>query len=483
MRTFRWSASLIAALIVVYQCFVPPIVGMADNADFLIIVQNFSLDVAQPYDPDRFFSWIDNRYYYSEEPTRVPAPLSSEVVIELPGFVLSNLVSKTGHYDIRWAGLSHAAIFLLAIYWIFTVMERMPRRRWLAAAITLFILTDVAYVAYFNSFYTDAASFVTLLALAACILRFEMNGEPGAKPVYFMAFFAVLFVTAKVQHAILGLPLAAYFFWRRESILKHAGRRGLALTIAPVLLGMALLAATTVPRYRAMALYNVVFHYLLPVTPEPVATLRELGLPETYIAHKGTHSFGPGSVVFDPNFQEQWIRQISFGTLLRYYARHPGIALRMLTKGVAASRVYRTDYGNFERTSGLPPQARSQAFALWSRWKEWQMKPHPYVHLLFSILPAAFLLVAMHSPRFRKLHAGRPVTYLFVTMALMALGVASLSDVLETSRHLFLYNAMQDFILVAAAVVLCYGIQAEATPRDEERTPAILSNAAARTGS
>ncbi len=466
MSFYRLGALLAAASIVVYQCFVPPIVGLADNADFLIIASRFYLDVTNPDDPDRFFAYLNNHYRHFDEPAWVPTVLTSEVLLQSPAFLLNTLLSKTGSYDIRWAGLSHAAVFLLAIFWMTKLLE--PLRRWsrrLVTAFLILLLTDVAYVAYFNSFYTDAASYVTLMAMLAALALFVTGRQSGRRMAWMAIGFTALFVTSKVQHAVLGLPLMAFFVWQREKFRAALGRYGLILALAPVLLGMALLAATTPPRYRGMAVYNIVFSQILPAEPDAAAGLRQLGLPEKYAYLSGKHAFSPGTQFFDPAFQQEWLAHASYSSIVKYYLRHPGMVLELMGTGVEASRYYRNKFGNFLKSAGLGTGDLSQAFAWWSWTKTHVFQTFPPVHWLYTFVPALLLLAAAHARRFAALHPARPLVYLIVAMAVVELAVGSLTDVRDTSRHLFLYNAIQDLMAIAAVGVLCYGMQRKAALR------------------
>jgi len=67
-------------------------------------------------------------------------------------------------FNIRWLGAVHAAIFLAVIFGFLAILRRLTFwKAVLVASAAVWIFTDVLYVAYFNSFYTDTAALLGLL--------------------------------------------------------------------------------------------------------------------------------------------------------------------------------------------------------------------------------------------------------------------------------------------------------------------------------
>jgi hypothetical protein len=82
------------------------------------------------------------------------------------------------------------------------------------------VLTDVSYVSYWNSFYTDAAALFLRLVAASGV---RMAAAPPANTMLFGAA-VLLLATSKLQHAAPGLVFCAYLAW--------AGRRAAAWILA-----------------------------------------------------------------------------------------------------------------------------------------------------------------------------------------------------------------------------------------------------------
>src|SRR5438874_538096 len=107
-------ALLLAVAAVVFQCFVPPNVGLADNGDFPKIAGQF--DVGNPrfsQDVSRFADLkyvVDAKYHWDSQ------FYSSELLLFAAAFGLDSILGKPDTFDLRLMGAIHAAIFLLAFY-------------------------------------------------------------------------------------------------------------------------------------------------------------------------------------------------------------------------------------------------------------------------------------------------------------------------------------------------------------------------------
>ena len=439
MPKVRLAIVALVALPILWQVFVPPIVGLADNGDWNKVAGLFRL---QPVTEEgRYFGWVvtklredpaSPRYFY--------LPTSAHLLVA-PSICLGKLVSKDGILDIRWVGLGHSALFLFAI-WL--VAPLVPKAMWIPA---MLVVCDVAYVSYFNSFYMDAEAFLMLLILMAAYLRLAAGyGAPRLNVALFVSA-AILLVTAKTQHSPLGILLALFVLWKRDLLVDKRWRYGVA--------GCLLLASGAfliqVPQgYKAMAFYNVVFSGLLPNSSNPTEVLKSLDLPPESLRYSGTHSFQPDSGWSDEHLRPVLLSRSSPTRLGWYYVTHPHDTLKIFFLGLSRAALQRPfRFGNFSRDSGFPVAATSQAFAFWSDFKQEFFRDRPGRYLLLLLVPSLLLVVLLRGP-------WRDGAYLLTGMAFTELVLGSLGDVKETTRHLFLFNAMLDLVLLCflARVVL-----------------------------
>src|SRR5713101_7595368 len=112
MRRIEQVALLASAGILGYQLFLPPVVGLANNADFGKILAIFNLGA--PWEDENKYAPLkytfDRKYYYES------GFYSSELLLVAPAIGLHKLFLKNTPFDLRLIGAIHAALFLLAFY-------------------------------------------------------------------------------------------------------------------------------------------------------------------------------------------------------------------------------------------------------------------------------------------------------------------------------------------------------------------------------
>ncbi|MCS7026554.1 MAG: hypothetical protein NZV14_17280 [Bryobacteraceae bacterium] len=444
----RWIPLWIAGVILGSQLLVEPIVGLADNGDFGNVSNAFSIFRAEPDHPAPYFSYVVQHWRADRSQRPQFRVLSSELLLLAPSVVAVAYLAGAG-YDLRWAGLTHLAVFLATLYILYPVLAQLPGRRPVVAwGLLLLVWCDVSYFSYFNSFYTDTASLLFLLLLIALYLRLAAGvGKPRNNAFAFLVVCG-LFLTSKAQHAVLVVLLAPWLLLD-PNLAAALGRR---VRVLAALLLTAMAAACLrylPPEYRAYAAYNVIFAELLPKAPDAKAVLRELGLPENLARYAGKDAFHPESAMRQGALRADFGNLPSHVQLVRHYGKHPGVAARLIGAALEESALQRPEgFGNFTVTSSQPPRARSEAFAVWSNIKRaiFQRRPRLYGSFLIA-LGLAFLFTVWGSAR-RSL--GTAVV--FSGLAAIEFLLGALADCRETTRHLFLFHAMQDAALLFVVI-------------------------------
>lgn len=409
----------IAAALLAWQLMIPPVVGLADNGDFGKVASLFSLV------PER----AGEEFIYIVTQWRVdPAALWDSEFRTTEH--LHGAITRLAGGDMRWQGVTHGAVMIAAI----TLLAATIGWR---ALLAIPLLLDLAYSAYFNSMYMDAASMVWLaLSLAAMI---------GGR-WWLACAAAVLFFGAKSVHAVPGLLLIG-------AALAH--RRW---AIAAIELAAMLWSVTRVsPEYGGQVMYNLIFTKVAAHASDGdfrrIAS--RLGVREDELRLKGTTAFDPNA----PSHSRPWIiefaHRIPTSKMLDLYWHEPHLAWRFVASDLReeAHRIRPIHLGNYDRSSGRAPGEKAGGpLSWWSACRSWQIRIAPW-HLPVLYAGIGAWIVARR--RWLTLPA------LLWAMALIEFGISTLADACETSRHLLLFHWLTDALILWFAVTSFPGASRE----------------------
>jgi len=401
VRRATIAVPALAAALLGWQLFLPPVIGLADNSDFAKTAGLFSLR-ADRADAFVHFArlWPFDPSYYWDSGFRTTGHVH---------LWLARAISGGGAvFDMRWIGLTHAGVALAALALAASALG------W-RALLLIPLLLDFAYSAYFNSMFMDAASIVWLaLALAALVTRRE-----GVFAVACLAF-----VCSKSTHAIGGVLLCGAGFWvfRRWALL--------AVTLA----ASAWSLTRITPVYQGQAVYNLIFTKLAAHATD--ADILSLGVRQDELRWKNTTAFEPHVPAQDERWLREFSSRISHGDLVGLYLRHAAIPLRFAWNDltVEAPNIRPVHLGNYERAAGQP--LGGKAGGPLSAWSWIRSKTMLGVPLLFAWAAWWF------TRRGQWLSIGG----LAWLMAGAEFGIATLADACETSRHLILFHYLTDIL-------------------------------------
>ncbi|MEW6336776.1 MAG: hypothetical protein AB1625_05175 [Acidobacteriota bacterium] len=448
----EWALFAAIAAALVAQALVPPAVGLADNGDSIRVTTILG---ATPVavDGERYFSrWV--RVWALGPPGVWSGYVTSELPFAAAATLAGRLVGRPDRMDLRLLGAVHLAAWLAACAWLLHGLRRFPLAvRATAGAALAVIVTDVGYVAYANSFYSEPSSLLFLLLVVAAALPFASGECPclAAAPWLLAAAMAGL-VAAKAQNAALALPLAA-LLW----VLVRRGRNG-RRRLATVLACALVLFAAVFARFgnhrwlRNGNVYNALFVELLPHSPDPAADLRALGLDPALLSLSGTLWMDRVETWTNPAFESAVFDRVGPARLALFYLRRPGRVAGAAVRTLPTAFVFRPeDLGNFSTEAGRPPGARTASFSVWSRARAALLAGSPWPP--FAFLLAQATLSASLLSRARGA-VGRALAGLHATMLAIAvvqlLTVVLLAGPRDAVKQLFLFNAACDATIVLA---------------------------------
>ena len=357
-----------AAALLCVQLLLPPVVGLADNGDYIRVMGYAGFDHTTENDADRYFSFLRLQYRVLPVGWAAYGYLSSESLLALAARFASPPAWRGGPFDLRALAAVHIALLLLALALLLRAARDLSAPAQAAAAVLLvFFFTDVGYAAPFNSFYSQTASLLFLLLLAGVAAEAVRRGrlEGGRLAAYFL--LAALFVGSKPQEAIQG-PLLALLGLRLAGVGAKTAWRKAAFWAAVVLAGFAVWFGRSTPTsLKAAALYQVVFYEVLPHSPDPAADAAALGLDPAWLRYSGTDAFQADTPLLDGGFRQRFLASVGYRKILRFYAERPGRVAERLRRIAPKVWTLRPSYGNLEKSDLHPERTLTRRFAVWSR--------------------------------------------------------------------------------------------------------------------
>jgi hypothetical protein len=468
IRIRVYTPCVALAAILGVQLFVPPSIGLADNGDFSKVMGLFRLGVPRG-DEYRYVDLtyrLDDRYHWKA------GFYSSETLLAAAPIGLSRAFSKDRSFDLRWMGLLHGLLFVVAVYLLQSLLADAGRwRRFILWAAIAIVFGDVMYVSYFNSFYMDAAAYVFLLLAVVRFLRAAAWRRKS--DAVWLVICVALMLLSKSQHAILGVWIAPLFAFFGRS-LWPSNSRLFAIVSTTIVAAAALLGVKMVPfDYAAHGYYSVIFWQVLPHSTNMKADLDALGLDESYAKFAGTHAYSAASGFRDPAFAGVFMQRTSYARLGWYFLTHPRDAHLALETSLGEGGRQRPPMGNFDSSSGLPAFSESRRFSFWSDAKRMLFHGHGVRYLSCYVLMA--LLICTIATARRKSLPGVLIAgvYALAGMGLTEMLVASLADAIDVTRHYFIAATILDLELLIVLWMLLsalnYRFHAKSTEQQELR--------------
>ena len=442
-----------------WELLAPPVIGLANNGDFYRIAPQSGVYYIHPDGPET----IDpnapdyvSRHYRTAAPKNPQGYFSSGVTLMWLARGLNDLARRDGLFDIRFLGAVHLGFLVVSVTALLVALSSYPLvLRWLAAGLVCFVLSDVGYFSFFNSFYSESATLVFLILWVAA--AFLLPGRDVSLSIRdgFFLMCCGLFLTAKPQNAVLA-PLAIALWWSLRWPTSRGGKHRLALAVVGVLLLAVAMFYLAMRPFQQVNRYNHVFQGILGKDPMAPEKLRTFGLGDEYAELIGTHWWSPLSAARE-RLKWSTAEKLKTSDIVRYYWHHPERFAALFSQGAAAAFAFRPEgLGNFERSKGGPPGEMSSRLAHWTG-----VKKALYPRTSRALIVAGVLLGVLWIMLLRRgVSDSETLRMAQLGLCLWAMAVTQLFAVLigggevELVRHLFLFNALADLSLVVLTLAV-----------------------------
>lgn len=438
--------------LIIYLLFVGPFIGVADNGDFLRMMNTIGLnyyDTAASY-ADQFFNYSHSRFAYDNLFSGFYP--SSQILLVVVPRLIGGLLHGS-FFDVRLLGAVYGLLLLVATWLLVKYNARGSYvTGLLLGAAILFVFYDIGYLAYFNSLFGEPVSMVFMLLTFALGLRLTSLEKPTTKGLT-LFFIAILFlVTSKIQNAPIGIAFALIFL-RFMTLDGERKWRKLALRFSIAIFLVSIVMYVTAPKeLKHINLYQTVFFGILNESPDVKGDLQELGLPERLEVLAGTNYFQTDTVIKqdDPSLGPDFYDRVSHKDVLFFYLKNPGRLIDNMEYAASNSMAIRPYYlGNYEKSENKPAVALSYTYSGWSEFKNKHI-PHTlgFLSLFYLVYFAGALFQYFRSRDVRGRVAGE-LLMLLGLIGIFSFLVPILGDGrADIGKHLFLFNVCFDMMVV-----------------------------------
>lgn len=444
LLSLRAALLIIVAAIGAYVLLAPPVIGLANQTDFVRFMQPFG--IAYPPDitgKDQHWCFADVTFALTRPEGLQHPYFSSQTLFIAAAMGLHHLISKSSWFDIRFLAFVHLVALLIFFgKTIETIQNAVPHGRTVGLVLATLIVTDVGYLAFFNTFYAEPAAILFTISFVAFL--FDALRQPRASNICLLAASAALLVTSKPQHALLGLVIGLFLivvpFFRRD------WRPFLTYCIAASVLvtGAGVYTASTIHvSDRTATLYATVFTGVLMDSANPRSDLAELGIDPNAEIYRGSSPFVSNNAVAAGYFPGR----CTYSRLLAFYLVHPVRLLQRTDRVIRAVMSNRLPaLGNFQRGTGHRCQEQAKCFSIWDPIR---------ARFNSTFLVSGFFIVTAGTALILAIRYGSAYSYgylLLTAMAGISFYAAALGDGVDYRKHMLLFHLLFDCCCCCAAM-------------------------------
>jgi hypothetical protein len=457
MKPGRFEIVVLALFLVVgiYQLFIPPLIGIADNGDFARLRYPNGLSRIPSEDQDQRFNYFYSKFAIVPEPeVGIYYFHTSSHLFVGAARRLNILLISRDVFDIRVLAALYMICFLLGFYLILIFSRRFAFQwRCLLAAALIGMYTDTAYTAYFNSFYSEPTALAALIIIVGCSLLL-MAGRSGIPALagYFAA--AGLLITAKpmyVPFAALFIPFGIYL----TRFVSFKYRYAWTGAVSGALLVLAVGYQAITPEWlRMKASYIAIFSVLLPESPRPESDLLALNLKPEWIRYVGTSPYdADGPVETDAAFRAEFTNRVRTLTIPRFLLARPAQLYRVASDIAPQLVTTLPDYaGYYEESSGKPP--RTKPLAPWSSVRAGIFPAPLWLLLIYFVSGVAGFGMSLRKQASEFMHGILLLYSLLVAFSAIIFLVPTVTMASIDTRYSITFVSALDLSLIIAAGLL-----------------------------
>lgn len=378
---FEVLAMILVLIIGSITLFIKPIIGVSNNGDFFrIITENgiHYLDNNPKEQEDMYFKYFQKDYginkYYNDNAKMI---VSTQSLLIKPAVLLDNVITGNDEiFDLRFLAfilLIFQSIASYLIIKVFTSYLRRPLYRLLITLLYIFIFMDVGYIAYFNSFYGEGLNipfFLLSIGILLYMIRFQKFTVINLLAFLISSF---IFFGSKQQLAPTGILLAILMLRIIYYTEKPSVKVVSSVMIIAFVIGAGFFYRSIEGDFDYINRYHSLNRGILLDEGDADNILANMKINNQYSLLENTIYFEniPQINLKDENIIKDYYDHFTISKIVKYYILHPSDMYKMMKIGfLNAYDIRPHTQGNYEKSEGKEPYAKSYFFSSWSTFKE-----------------------------------------------------------------------------------------------------------------
>lgn len=446
----------------------PGPVGQADNRDGPRLMCNMGLGPASPLKHRRYFDYAYFDYVRSTAACagRHLYPSSELVPLQLAK-VLTPVFGLSGTVNLIALGVIFCVLASAGIAFLAVGLRMRPWAQLLVAAAAWVIVADAAFFDVFASPFSEPATLVGLLLVAAGMLYLGRGWPAAVLGLVLAGVGGFLAILSKEQYLILAAPICLTLILASADRSHGPGMRrfltrqtAAATAVAAVLalLAVGYLRWDYTSRYGArlhqIQAVDMIFTDIATTPANAPAGLHALGLPTSWAKYAGRYYWDTGSVRSDPLYN-RYAAKLNAGNIAHYLLTHPGVTIRIGQQAADFAQEYRVRaLGDYPPAAGYPPHASESRVIVVT----WLMNQLPLAGLLLYLpwwaAMTAAGLIALGRRRGKPWHRdGAALVLCMVGCAVAAFIPPAFFAGISTTRHMVGTNLATALAFVVSAAL------------------------------
>lgn len=485
---------LVAVLIscILYQVIGPKPIGIANNGDFQRVSQRGGIDYPyNPWDEKHYFEAFNNYVHFKYAyitPKETNYISTTQLFLEVSRIIDAVFVGEDT-YDIRAMGLTNMCFLLVGF--LLTIVGLRGSQSYIKifviSAMVLFY-TDVSFVQYFNSFYSEITTIIMSIIFFALSIIYINNREIQKSHfwkwgIYLLLIFStILVVKAKTQDTMMLIPMFLLLMLILRDILKGnkaklaiIGALSLGIIVTPIILTSSKKPADPRANTTNQSRYNIVFEELLPNSPDKLQSLIALGVDmnsaQNLVKYSGSNYISR-ETGFNLSVTEAFFEKTSFKNIALYYFVRPDEFLtiaKIRSKALFVSPIYNLNelynnrytvfLANYRKEDSAHAAQVSDSFNFWSSFKRDYFPKNIFFVAIIYLIGAISSILAIKKEYNKLLN----IHWINITIIVMGafqfisclMGDSKRDDI----KHFFTFNELFDLNLVFIIGYTLYLVQ------------------------